>query len=130
MFMVVEVIFHYRVLKHPNECTMMTRNVPSQFNNWNSILLTLLACSILIFIRSIFRLIEYIQGNDGYLISHEAFLYGFDAALMFLSMILFMSQNVGTYYVAFRKFKHNTTNSVYSSGSASDKEAFIRRDIL
>ena len=58
MFMVVEVIFHYRVLKHPNECAMMTRNIPSQFNNWNFILLILLACSVLIFIRSIFRLVE------------------------------------------------------------------------
>ena len=75
-------------------------------------------------------MVEYIQGNDGYLISHEAFLYGFDAVLMFLSMISFMSQNVGTYYVAFGTFKRNRANSVYSSGSVSDKEAFIRRDIL
>lgn len=130
MFMVVEVIFHYRVLKHPNECAMMTRNVPSQFNNWNTILFTLFTSSVLIFVRSIFRLIEYIQGNDGYLISHEAFLYGFDAALMLLSMVLFMSQNVGTYYVAFITFKHNTANSVYISASTSDKEAFMRRDVL
>ena len=30
------------------------------------------------------RTIEYIQGSDGYIVVHEAFLYGFDAALMFL----------------------------------------------
>ncbi|CAG89940.1 DEHA2F26994p [Debaryomyces hansenii CBS767] len=131
MFMVVEVIFHYRVLKHPNECAMFIRNIPSQFNNWNSILLTLLACSILIFVRSIFRLIEYIQGNDGYLISHEAFLYGFDAALMFLNMVIFISQDIGKYYVAFRTFKYGTTDSFHSSGSIStDKEALVGRYML
>jgi hypothetical protein len=36
-----------------------------------------------------FRLIEYAQGNDGYLISHEVFLYIFDAVLIFATMVLF-----------------------------------------
>ena len=118
MFIVVELIFHYRVLKHPNECVMVTRNLPSQFNNWNSILFTLLACSILIFIRSIFRLIEYIQGNDGYLISHEVFLYCFDATLMFLNMVFFISQDIGSYFVAFRTFKSGIENDGYSPNPA------------
>lgn len=30
-----------------------------------------------------------IAGNDGYLISHEVFLYIFDALLMFLVMVIF-----------------------------------------
>lgn len=126
MFIVVELIFHYRVLKHPNECARVTRNVPSRFNNWNSILIILLVCSILIFIRSIFRLIEYIQGNDGYLISHEVFLYCFDATLMFLNMVFFTSQDIGRYYVGFRTFKSGTENNDYSANpSVSDKESFI-----
>lgn len=29
------------------------------------------------------------QGNDGYLISHEAFLYIFDALLMLMVMVIF-----------------------------------------
>lgn len=126
IFIVVELIFHYRVLKHPNECARVTRNVPSRFNNWNSILIILLVCSILIFIRSIFRLIEYIQGNDGYLISHEVFLYCFDATLMFLNMVFFTSQDIGRYYVGFRTFKSGTENNDYSANpSVSDKESFI-----
>lgn len=39
-------------------------------------------------VRSVFRLIEYAQGNAGYLISHEAHLYLFDSVLMFLTMAL------------------------------------------
>ncbi|KAF9693213.1 hypothetical protein EKO04_008781 [Ascochyta lentis] len=56
---------------------------------WKRHLYVLYAASALILIRSIFRIIEYIQGNSGYLLSHEVFLYIFDAVLMFLVMILF-----------------------------------------
>lgn len=43
--------------------------------------------SILIFVRSIVRVAEYLQGYGGYIISHEAFLYIFDGVPMFLSML-------------------------------------------
>ena len=33
-------------------------------------------------------MIEYAQGNDGYLMSHEVYLYIFDAVLMFAAMVL------------------------------------------
>lgn len=56
---------------------------------WKRHLYVLYATSALILVRSIFRIIEYIQGNAGYLLSHEVFLYIFDATLMFLVMVLF-----------------------------------------
>jgi len=56
---------------------------------WKRHLYVLYATSALILVRSIFRVIEYIQGNAGYLLSHEIFLYIFDATLMFLVMVLF-----------------------------------------
>lgn len=56
---------------------------------WKRHLYILYATSALILIRSIFRVVEYIQGNSGYLLSHEVYLYVFDAALMFFVMILF-----------------------------------------
>lgn len=102
MFIVVESIFNYRIHKNPSEYALITRNVPSRFNNWNSILNTLLTCSILILIRSIFRLIEYCQGTNGYLLSNEVFLYCFDGVLMFLNMLIFISQDIGNYCVSFR----------------------------
>lgn len=45
--------------------------------------------SFLIMVRSIFRVVEYLQGFDGYLLKHEAYLYVFDALLMVLVMVLF-----------------------------------------
>ena len=46
--------------------------------------------SLLILVRSIFRVIEYIQGNAGYLLRHEIFLYIFDALLMAVCMVTFL----------------------------------------
>jgi hypothetical protein len=49
---------------------------------WESYLIILYAASALIMVRSIFRVVEFGQGNAGYIISHEAFLYVFDGLLM------------------------------------------------
>ena len=50
----------------------------------------LYSTSVLILIRSIFRVAEYVQGSDGVLLSTEAFIYVFDATLMFLVMAVFV----------------------------------------
>ena len=49
----------------------------------------LCSVSALVLIRSVFRAIEYIQGHDGYLISHDWTLYVFDTLPMLLVMLLF-----------------------------------------
>ena len=62
---------------------------------WRKHLYTLYATSIMILIRCLFRIIEYTQGNDGYLISHEIFLYIFDAVLMFSVMVIMSVSHPG-----------------------------------
>lgn len=52
--------------------------------NWG-----LLISSLLILIRSIVRVVEFIQGFDGYIRRHEVFIYVFDAVPMFLVVVLF-----------------------------------------
>lgn len=49
----------------------------------------LYAASVLILIRSVFRVAEYAEGNDGALLRTEVYLYVFDAVLMFLVMVTF-----------------------------------------
>lgn len=56
---------------------------------WRKHLVTLYAASVLVMIRSIFRVVEYLQGFSGYLLSHEYYLYIFDALLMFCVMVMF-----------------------------------------
>lgn len=43
--------------------------------------------SILIVIRSLFRLIEFVEGSEGKLYKTEVYLYVFDAALMFCAVV-------------------------------------------
>jgi hypothetical protein len=56
---------------------------------WRKHLVALYAASVLIMVRSIFRVVEYVQGFSGYLLSHEAYLYMFDSLLMFCVMVIF-----------------------------------------
>ncbi|KIV77284.1 hypothetical protein PV11_09095 [Exophiala sideris] len=84
-FIVVAVLFHARIRKVPTPKSL-NGNVAGV---WKKHLCTLYGGSLLILVRSVFRVVEYGQGNDGYLISHEEFLYIFDALLMFANMALF-----------------------------------------
>lgn len=56
---------------------------------WKQHLKSLFAISTLILIRSIFRVIEYAMGDDGYPLKHEWTLYIFDSVPMFFSMVIF-----------------------------------------
>ena len=56
---------------------------------WKRHLYALYGSSALILVRSLFRVIEYLQGNGGYLLRHEVFLYVFDATLMLGVVVLF-----------------------------------------
>ncbi|KAH7249266.1 RTA1 like protein-domain-containing protein [Fusarium solani] len=56
---------------------------------WKKHMMALYIGSVFIMVRSVFRAIEYIQGFDGYLLSHEPYMYVFDSVLMFLVMALF-----------------------------------------
>lgn len=82
-FMIVALVFDRRVRYHP------TPKSQSSAIPWQKHMYTLYAASVLIMIRSIFRVIEYVQGNDGYLMRHEWFLYIFDALLMFAVLVNF-----------------------------------------
>ena len=88
-FLVTSIIFHRRIRsKAAPQSTEVRKIFFLRINhNWESVLWGLYIASILILVRSVFRLIEYAQGNDGYLISHEAFMYVFDATLMFFAMV-------------------------------------------
>lgn len=68
-----------------------TASCPVNINRlpWKRHIYVLYITSVLIFIRSLFRVIEYIQGPNGYLLSKEIYLYVFDAGLMVVVMFLF-----------------------------------------
>ena len=64
--------------------------------HWKLLLKILEVSSALIFIRSVYRVVEYAQGFYGYFISHEVYLYVLDALLMLIVQLLFSFVHPGT----------------------------------
>ncbi|KAI3392259.1 hypothetical protein diail_5947 [Diaporthe ilicicola] len=56
---------------------------------WLKVLYMLYAVSLLVMVRSIFRVVEYLLGQDGYPLNNQWTLFVFDSALMFLVTALF-----------------------------------------
>lgn len=72
-------------------CYATTQNpsINTQKLPWRRHMYVLYIASGLIMVRSVFRVVEYLQGNNGYLLRHEVYLYIFDALFMLVVMCLF-----------------------------------------
>lgn len=81
-FILMAVVLHRRLNKEP---TIISK---SPLVPWRRHLWTLYGVSTLIVVRSAFRLIEFAEGSEGALMKHEAYLYVFDASLMFLVTLI------------------------------------------
>jgi hypothetical protein len=93
-FIVVAGLFHYRFARanaglSSEYAQEYTSTIAAHKLPWRRHLYVLYGASGLIMIRSIFRVVEYLQGNNGYLLRHEVYLYIFDALFMLVVMCLF-----------------------------------------
>ena len=79
-FIIVSALFHRRMLLAP------TQKSQEPEVRWKMYLLTLYVTSLLILIRSVFRVVEYIEGNDGALMRSEVYVFVFDGALMLAAL--------------------------------------------
>ncbi|KAM0635950.1 hypothetical protein ACHAPW_000985 [Verticillium nonalfalfae] len=89
VFMIVTITFHTRLSAAPTPSAVVNTI------SWRRHLYVLYTTSLLILVRSAFRVVEYLQGNGGYLISHEIWIYIFDAVLMALAMAILAVWYVG-----------------------------------
>lgn len=80
LFIINTAIFHRRVAADPTPVSMN--------GGWRRYLWMLYGVSLLVVVRGIFRLAEFMEGNKGHLYKTEVFLYIFDASLMFLVAIV------------------------------------------
>lgn len=88
-FMITSLVCHRRLACASN------LTASQDIIQWRRHLYVLYITSIIILVRSVFRVIEYVQGRDGYLISHEIFIYVFDALLMATVMLVFFIWYIG-----------------------------------
>ncbi|KAF7556068.1 hypothetical protein G7Z17_g1688 [Cylindrodendrum hubeiense] len=82
-FILVISIFHYRIVKRPTRTSLIT-HLP-----WAQFIYVLYFSSLLIMIRSIFRVAEFAGGQDSALQTSEAYLYCLDTVLMFICCVAF-----------------------------------------
>ncbi|KAK4864379.1 hypothetical protein LT330_009906 [Penicillium expansum] len=90
LFIVTSIVFEVRMRRSPPVEAF------DEGINWMRHLRTLYAVSALILVRSIFRVVEYAAGNDGYPLTHEWMLYVFDSVLMIISMLIWGIWHPGT----------------------------------
>ncbi|KAG0161249.1 hypothetical protein PDIDSM_8783 [Penicillium digitatum] len=83
IFIITSVIFHVKLGRNGSR-VLQQQEVP-----WQKHQTVLNTSSLLIFVRSIFRYIEYNEGRSGALLQHELWSYMFDATLMLLVMAAF-----------------------------------------
>ncbi|KAJ9621943.1 hypothetical protein H2203_006824 [Taxawa tesnikishii (nom. ined.)] len=90
LFLFVAFVFHFRLLRSPQ---LVPRTPDQRPVPWQRHLRALYLASLFILIRSVYRLVEYVQASgsgDGYLLSHEWVAYVFDALLMVVVMTVFV----------------------------------------
>jgi hypothetical protein len=87
-FVVVSAIFHWRVKKRSGYVNLSpisdSRDARTRMT-WESIMWALYIACLLILVRSVFRVVEFVEGNDGFIMRREYLLYIFDACLMALT---------------------------------------------
>ncbi|KAH8588236.1 putative RTA1 domain protein [Bisporella sp. PMI_857] len=84
LFFAIAVTFEVRLRKKPTRESYIT-DAP-----WKQTLYMTYTVSILIFARSVFRIVEYAQGIDGYSLTHEWTLYVFDGVPMLGVAVFFV----------------------------------------
>lgn len=80
-FIIVSLVFHIRMRRAP------TLSSSRGEVRWQTYLATLYVTGVLIWVRSLFRVIEFIEGNDGHLMRSEVWVFVFDGMLMLLVLV-------------------------------------------
>lgn len=118
-FVVTSVCFHLRIRAQPTRLSISSE-IP-----WQRNMTVLYLTSGIILVRSIFRVVEYLMGNNGWILQHEYMLYLFDAILMIAVVAIFLWRHPGTlFWNSPKKFRSggdsgtefNTLNSCGAKG--------------
>ncbi|KAE8555470.1 hypothetical protein EYB25_000166 [Talaromyces marneffei] len=83
-FLICSIVFNKRFSAHVAK-TGATSNIP-----WRLCLYMLYSTSIFVLVRNIYRIVEFMMGQHGFLLEHEWSLYVFDGSLMILVMVGFL----------------------------------------
>ncbi|KAJ5233357.1 uncharacterized protein N7469_005123, partial [Penicillium citrinum] len=88
-FLVSAVVFQRRFSR------VQSGRADFQHFDWRKHMFALHTSSVLILIRSVVRVVEYVQGDDGFVMRNEVFIYCFDGLLMWVMMVIFVVVHPG-----------------------------------
>ncbi|KAF4997975.1 hypothetical protein FGRMN_3495 [Fusarium graminum] len=112
MFVVVTGWFHFNFLKHST----------TQPAHWQKFMTVIYTASMLILLRSIFRMAEYCQGPEAELQSKEVYIYALDAIPMAMISIGFHAFHPSKYMLGLEKTLSTADSEVSFNFSASEVE--------
>ncbi|KAI0975442.1 RTA1-domain-containing protein [Xylaria arbuscula] len=90
IFILITWLVKHRIKHTPTRAILSDTSV-----NWKNHFRAIMAVTVLIIVRSVVRTVEYLQGDDGFVMSHEAFIYVFDASPMWLVMATYLVLHPG-----------------------------------
>ncbi|KAK0617605.1 RTA1 like protein-domain-containing protein [Immersiella caudata] len=99
LFIITTIVFHVRIAKRP------TAHSYSVAVPWRMLILVLYFSSTLIMIRSIFRMAEFGMGQGSIFPKYEGYLFGLDAALMFLTCASFLWYHPGRVLIGYKSIR-------------------------
>lgn len=100
-FVVNSTIFAFRFNK-ANRGTKLPHNKFSDRKSWKHLLSCLYLVCIAILVRSIFRIIEYLQGFRGELVSSEAYFFVLDSSIIFLGAVVYLIASISIQLTSLR----------------------------
>jgi len=109
-FIVAAGVFHHRLAKRPTATAL--RLDAERGRGWKGVMLVVYLASGLIFVRSLFRFIEFAGPRDGTLMTHEIYLYIFDSLLMLGVLVILIVRHPAGYVPSNRGVKKLRTEEV------------------
>lgn len=121
-FVVITYRFHQKLRQEPSNITRAAHV------HWKRAVWTIYASSLFILVRNIFRVVEYGEGADGSASRQEAYIYVFDASLMFLTMFVFVIFHPGFLIRAVKKAQAAGTSMFDSYMRDVDGQRLLNAD--
>ncbi|KAF2141573.1 uncharacterized protein K452DRAFT_271181 [Aplosporella prunicola CBS 121167] len=116
-FLLIAGLFHVRLNRTP---TPLSRHPQVR---WQRHMWALYATSGLIFVRNLYRIVEFVQGGDGTVATHEAFMYVLDAGLMLSVVVVFAVVHPGQLMRAIQRVQKSPGLEEGRYGMVSSRES-------
>ncbi|KAK6462374.1 RTA1 like protein-domain-containing protein [Scheffersomyces coipomensis] len=122
LFCVTQVIVYYRIYRSTNKVCMTGSQFPSRITNWKTCGGILSFVSIMIMVRSVYRVVEYVQGNNGSITRNQELLYLLDSTMMSCAGSAFSLFNVPYFFMVFENRFGEVTDDLDEIVQLSDSK--------